>query len=171
MGKGSAMAWSSVVLVLALVGAASALVLPGCNNTRPAVLECIQQLLDLDHNGIITPVDVAVALATRFTFVPEWLTWQLIMRCDMNEDGVLTIADWNANPSNITCLPTQNCVNIACSVCVQNGFVQQQVRTPDVHAQPASVQHKVHRVIHKPKPEQVKAVEHEVLQEMERRKQ
>ena len=144
---------------------------PSCNNTRAAVLECVEQLLDLDHNGQITPVEVAVALQTTFVFVPEWLTWQLVMRCDLDEDGVLTIDDWNANPMNITCLPTQNCINIACSVCTQNGFVQtkrQSVQpTPPLGVPPNNI----HRIVPKRTPEQMRLLENEVALGMKRQLQ
>ncbi len=165
------------VLLLAFACVASGFLLPGCNNTRAAVLECVEQLLDLDHNGVITPVEVAVALKTSFTFVPAYLTWQLVMNCDMNSDGVLTIADWNANPSNITCLPTQNCINIACSVCVQNGFTQAVRALPKDHDSPkhlpaaGTAQHKVRRSHLETEPEQVRAVVREVMEEMQERTQ
>jgi len=120
------LAWLVCVLVLG----ASALTVPNCDATRPTVLECVQELLDLDHNGIITPVEIAVALQTTFTFVPDFLTWQFVMRCDLNEDGVLTMADWTIPPPNMTCLPTQNCLDIACSICAQNGFVQTKRQAP-----------------------------------------
>jgi len=166
----------SSILFLFLLACASVTwgaIPPGCNNTRAAVLECIEQLLDSDHNGQITPVEVAVALQTSFTFVPEWLTWQLVMRCDLNEDGVLTMEDWNANPMNMTCLPTQNCINIACSVCVQNGFSQSK-RSPG--PQPQSVPigvppGNIHRVPLKRTPEQVRLLEREMEAELQRQAQ
>lgn len=117
--------WAAVISVfLVLSVPTQGIQTVGCNNTRAAVLECVSQLLDLDHDGTVTPVEVAVALSTTFTFVPDWLKWQFVMRCDMNSDGVLDMLDWAFNPPNRTCLPTQNCLNIACSVCSQNGFVQ-----------------------------------------------
>jgi hypothetical protein len=119
------------VLVL-LAGAATsilALQTPGCDGARTTVLECIQQLFDLDHNGEITPVEAAVALGGQtFTDVPAGLTWQFVMQCDLDEDGVLTMADWEQVPPNATCLPTQNCLDIACDVCARNGFVQSKRR-------------------------------------------
>jgi hypothetical protein len=117
-------------VILVFVVATTGLNLPTCSGTRNAVLECAQQLFDLDHNGIITPAEVAVALQTTFSFVPDYLTWQFVMRCDLNEDGVLTIEDWQFIPPNATCLPTQNCLNIACSICAQNGFVERKRDSP-----------------------------------------
>jgi len=120
--------WSRFVLLFLVLASVTRLAegiqTAACDNTRMAVLECIHTLLDLDHDERITPVEVAVALETTFTFVPTYLTWQLVMQCDLDEDGVLTMDDWAFSPPNATCLPTQNCLNIACNVCVQNGFVQ-----------------------------------------------
>jgi hypothetical protein len=119
----------------------------GCNRTRAAVLECIHALFDLDGNGIITPVIADVAIS-RLSYVPAGLTWQFVMRCDLNEDGVLTMADWNMTSPNVTsCLPTQNCLDIACNVCVQNGFAQAQRSDPPgpspVDATPESAKSKL----------------------------
>jgi hypothetical protein len=171
-----------VVVLLLLIGFASGTTFAGCNNTRAAVLECVEQLLDLDHNGQITPVEVAVALRTTFTFVPDWLTWQMVMRCDLNEDGVLSMEDWNINPTNITCLPTPNCINIACSVCVQNGFSQtKRGITPEQQQHPhpsvpgaesplSPTPHNVHRDVSSRRPEEVIALVREVMAEMKQDK-
>jgi hypothetical protein len=163
-------------VLLFLFGLASATTYASCNNSRAAVLECVEQLLDLDHNGQITPVEVAVALRTTFTFVPDWLTWQMVMRCDLNEDGVLTMDDWNVNPMNMTCLPTPNCLSIACSVCVQNGFVQSKRSIPQgapQHQQPSSDSapvHNVRRDLNGRGPEEVRAIVREVMEEMKQEK-
>jgi len=128
-------------LVLALVLAVPAILAlqtVGCDGTRAAVLECATQLFDLDHNGEITPVEAAVALGGEtFTEVPAGLTWQFVMLCDVNDDGVITIEDWQQVPPNATCLPTQNCLDIACSVCAANGFVQSKRREPVQQQQPS----------------------------------
>jgi len=114
-----------VYLLVAILGSTTvtAIPTPTCNNTRGAVLECASALFDLDHNGIITPIEVNVAIST-FAYVPVGLTWQMVMRCDMNGDSVLTMDDWLFGPPNATCLPTQNCLNIACNICIRNGFTQ-----------------------------------------------
>lgn len=121
-------------MVLALtmaVGCVLALQTPGCDGTRETVLECIRQLFDLDHDGVITPVEAAVALGGQtFSDVPAGLTWQFVMRCDMDEDDVLTMDDWMQAPPNATCLPTQNCLDIACDICARNGFVQPTRQAP-----------------------------------------
>jgi len=126
------MAWPVLLALLFLAGQHAGLALtPGCDARRDTVLECLQQLLDLNHDGQITAVEVNVALNSVFTFVPDWLTWQYVMRCDFDGDGVLTRAEWEVdNPYNATCLPTQNCLDIACIVCARNGFVQSKRNAP-----------------------------------------
>jgi len=85
----------------------------------------------LDHDGVITPVEAAVALGGQtFSDVPPGLTWQFVMRCDLDEDDVLTMDDWMQAPPNATCLPTQNCLDIACDICARNGFVQPTRQAP-----------------------------------------
>lgn len=163
-----------LLLVLASSPCASGLTFAGCNNTRAAVLECIEQLLDLDHNGQITPVEAAVALRTTFSFVPEWLTWQLIMRCDLNEDGVLSMDDWNANPVNITCLPTPNCLAIACSVCVQNGFAQTKRSMTEEEFPPFPLddgekKHRVRRPLDMSSLNEIREAARQIIQEMNTR--
>ena len=121
--QGMTARWIVVVAFVTFASLVSAVIFPGCDGTRAAVFECIQQLLDLNHNGEITAAEASVALS-RMTYLPSNLNWEFVMLCDMDEDGVLTIADWNENPSNRTCLPTPNCLNIACDTCVRNGFTQ-----------------------------------------------
>jgi len=158
---------TGALLLLVCVSAVSVvgITFANCDCTRGAVLECIQFLFDADHDGIITPVEVAVALQTKLSFVPDYLTWQFIMRCDLDEDGVLTMDDWTMMPPNITCLPTQNCVTIACSVCVQNGFVQTN-RPPPPTLPPGAREapKSIHRVPH---PEQADALRKKYARELQ----
>jgi hypothetical protein len=136
---------AAVILVVSLFTSTARATPMGCNRTRAAVLECIELLFDLDSNGVITPVEADVAIS-RLAFVPAGLTWQFLMRCDLDEDGQLTMADWNVTVSNtttITCLPTQNCLDIACNFCSANGFVQSSRDAPQpgpqAHPPPANL--------------------------------
>jgi len=57
------MAWPVLLALLFLAGQHAGLALtPGCDARRDTVLECLQQLLDLNHDGQITAVEVNVAL-------------------------------------------------------------------------------------------------------------
>ena len=133
MGRGRG---TLILFALATLCCVLGLQTPGCDGTRETVLACIRQLFDLDHDGVITPVEAAVALGGQtFSDVPPGLTWQFVMRCDMDEDDVLTMDDWMQAAPNATCLPTQNCLDIACDICARNGFVQPTRQAPQQQQQ------------------------------------
>ena len=120
-----------VLALLFAVVALGSIILPPeqymkCDGSREAVQQCAQQFFDLDHNGNITAAEVQQALLTFDTNKLN-LTVDFFMKCDYDEDGGITLLDWN-NP-NSTCLPTLTCRKIACDVCVKNGFQMTHVET------------------------------------------
>jgi hypothetical protein len=110
-----------------------------CDNSDAAILGCVRQFFDLNNDSTITGTEINTGLS-RMQYVPCCgVNLAYIMRCDTDEDGVLTMADW-LNP-NSTCLPTPNTRSIMCDTCVRNGYAM--TRPP-----PARVEMKEHRHHH-----------------------
>lgn len=75
----------------------------GCKvNTRDDYLDCFSRYFDLNHDDIITPLEIDTSVANNFNMT-EPLTFNgamIIQHCDMNNDSVLTVAgDWNNQTS------------------------------------------------------------------------
>lgn len=94
-----------------------------CDNTREAIEQCAAYLFDTNYDGRIT-VEELDTVIPNLVSVPmhEGFNSTLFLRCDIDEDGVLTHEDW-VHPNATVCLPTTNMLYIACMVCIRNGFV------------------------------------------------
>lgn len=102
-----------------------------CDNSRDAVFQCAQQLLDLNSDGQITISEAETALSQLVGLPGPNVNATFLMRCDMDGNDILTLYDWN-HP-NSTCVPTEGSRAIVCDVCVRNGFVMSH-ETRNMHA-------------------------------------
>ena len=115
--------WCVVITTSLVIGVsmAAAAVHPSCDNSREAIVQCASELIDINHDNRLTIGEIEYALSNMVGLPGPNVNVTLFMKCDMDDDGVLTMDDWN-HP-NSTCLPTYNCLLIACLVCTRNGFV------------------------------------------------
>jgi hypothetical protein len=91
------------------------------------VLDCLDVLFDANHDGTLTgaEIDNRLALFTNMTEITSQFTSVNILNgCDFNNDGVLTMDDWNdpMRLSNSTCLSAGVHCGLFCAICSQNGW-------------------------------------------------
>lgn len=106
---------------------------PACDASQNAILECFKFIFDANHDDVVTFEEVDQRYAAGIKGVPgPFKDAQVIKNCDIDKDGNLTMADWDS--PNRTCLAYPGATNIACSVCVINGFV---MTPPDYFVPPS----------------------------------
>lgn len=86
--------------------------------TSSDILQCLQTIVDTNHDGIINSTEVNTfysSYGSIYMILPAPYNIranQIIPLCDTNLDGVLTIADW---PS--ACVNTTQSITEMCRVC------------------------------------------------------
>lgn len=98
-----------ILLVLLLL----TLCLGRCPVERDKLLECFERLVDYNHDNAITASEIDSFLLN--TPMNQRLTGTMILKmCDINKDGVLTIADWTPPEA---CLRSPEKINLMCKLC------------------------------------------------------
>lgn len=98
-----------------------------CPNGVSDMFDCMDQLVDANHDGKLeeAEIDAALASAQNYTQVLNGMTgagW--IAACDYDGSGFLNMTDWDnhLNMPNNTCLPSMNWCAMVCLVCSKNGW-------------------------------------------------
>lgn len=111
-----------VLLLLLLL-----IVINACPVPRSVLISCFRNLLDKDHNNIITEYELDKFLESEkaYTCLPANLVNELagktiINTCDMNNDGQLSIYDWSVHHNS--CINTKERIELICNICVQCGW-------------------------------------------------
>jgi len=93
------------------------------------VLGCVSQLFDANDDDVITAAEIdAGVLALNGTDTAQFYTGVnstgVLMYCDLDLDGQLTMNDWNNSTREETsmCLQHPLYYNIMCWVCADNGY-------------------------------------------------
>lgn len=94
-------------LILFCVLLAAVLAVP-----RDSLLPCLQLKLDPNSDGTVTLSELGAAIPSRYA--SRYSAESLMHLCDVNKDGVLTMADWNTNTS---CLISPKVVNFVHKLC------------------------------------------------------
>jgi len=97
---------------------------PKCDGSGEAICECMKFLFDANADGNITQAEIDAKFPTLVDCPSMTLGSDKFMMCDINNDHVLNMDDWN-HP-NRTCLKTPGERIIACEVCARNGFTMTQ---------------------------------------------
>jgi len=92
-----------------------------CDGSGDAIVQCMKFLFDANADGNITFAEISNKLGNLTDLPTITIDEMTFMHCDVNDDGVLNMDDWN-HP-NQTCLNTTTSKTIACQVCIRNGFV------------------------------------------------
>jgi len=84
---------------------------------RDDYLSCFSEKFDLNHDSIITQNEIDTVLNT--TIYPLTYGSNVIANCDMNNDGVLTVAgDWNNQTSCLKNYMWNLNAFLVCDICV-----------------------------------------------------
>lgn len=109
------------VLLVILLGTL-AVAIPFCNVTETSLLGCFAALLDPEGVGNVTLPQLEDRL-THLNYTYGATATGIFNRCDVNEDGVLSLDDWY-NPNRTACLSDYNSRLITCFACGANGYTQ-----------------------------------------------
>ncbi len=94
-----------------------------CPTGRDNLIQCFRSLLDSNKDSTITVSEIDYYLRTQTCLprsVSEHITGTTIMNtCDLNRDGVLTLADWT--PLN-ACVTKPRTAELICNLCVRCGW-------------------------------------------------
>ena len=98
-----------------------------CPNGESDIFNCMDTLIDANHDGTLTLQEITDALSavTQEVDLAERFPADMwISGCDFNGDGVLTMADWNhpQRTRNSTCLSEPVYCGIFCFMCTKNGW-------------------------------------------------
>ena len=95
----------------------------GCPVVRDRLITCFEQLIDLNHDSIITAADIDHFVMTSTCINPrvhDYVTGEKILKmCDTNNDGLLTLTDWTA-PNACLQGPAEK-INLVCEACQRCG--------------------------------------------------
>lgn len=126
-----------LIIITLVVISSNGMIMPpptynDCDGSRDAMVQCATYLLDGNKDGNITAPEIDQALLVMDKMGQNFTT-EFFMKCDFDEDGGITLLDWN-HP-NSTCLPTLGTRRVACLVCVKNGFKMTHVENRVVEKQ------------------------------------
>lgn len=113
--------------------------------TRDSLVQCLEQLVDADHDGNVTAVEIDAFFANQTALgTGSCLPWNMttytaqingtiiVQQCDTNQDGGLTAA------ADTSCLQTPMARDYLCRLCVRCGW------TPPVIARNAAASRQRH---------------------------
>lgn len=94
------------------------------------ILDCLRHFFDPNDDDILTPAEIDAGLPalndTQTAHLVDGVTSaEFLTYCDIDEDGNLTMDDWNHvnRTVNTPCLNDQLQKEVFCWVCFKNGFV------------------------------------------------
>lgn len=94
-----------------------------CPTARDNLLQCFRELLDTNKDSTITVGEIDSFLATQTCInkkITDHLSGEILIHtCDINHDGVLTVADWTASNSCVT-MPGRE--DLVCELCKKCGW-------------------------------------------------
>jgi Ca2+-binding EF-hand superfamily protein len=108
---------------------ASAMVVPRgtCTGDRDALMGCFENVIDTDHDGKITLIELNNTITThkdKFpnkseAFLNRFTPAKIMQACDKDGNGYLDINDWNHADA---CLRRKSSIDYVCRLCylVQN---------------------------------------------------
>jgi hypothetical protein len=89
-----------------------------CNKADIALFRCVDQLVDTNHDGVLTPGEISLALQHRIPN-PAGLTLEFVMQMDYNLDGVIDMVDWSNSTRRF--YKDEITKDMACFFCRNNG--------------------------------------------------
>jgi len=94
-----------------------------CPVSRDKLVLCFSQLVDLNQDSIITATEIDFFLDHQQCIdsnIAHHISGQMVINtCDMNKDGILSIADWTRIDA---CIQTQHNIDYMCTICVSCGW-------------------------------------------------
>jgi len=122
-----------VISAFCVFGGLATVVPPGaCPGDRESLLQCFDQLLDLNHDGnlTVTELDAGFAnftaiLPSQTAFTDQYNSTFIMNACDIDQDGILSPADWSHADA---CLQWAPSVDYICRLCYIAGWVPSKKR-------------------------------------------